>query len=525
MDLTDQKGAKRVAGANWLVREAGAYFPGVYEKAVHIVRAHILTDTKAIRILATHDFVDVYDHKRKAGEEWLVTIDETETHILDVHEEFVSNVELIVLTSRQFCYVVNPANEDGLVEFGKKELRKGESHFFLIPGEELEGEIKTVYVLNEHQSLLLRTTEEYTLAGEEYKAGQSFVINGPCEFIPETHIEVVEERTTIPLTDNEGIYVQNIFSGIVKLVKGPQTYSLGADEKLWEKHLDPKIEKLLKQSYVDAKRSKKGNMAYKEEDYHIEDRSKVITYKASLNTAVQLYNYQTNESRVIWGPNLAMLEPHEDITLLKLSGDQPKRENVIKSLALELGPTTMSDQLIVETSDHAKLTLSVCYKWYFDVNRQEPTDEEGNKMFMVSDFVGYVCRTLASRIRGVASSISYKDFNENYQAIVNNVIFKKDKDGVKIPFRFDVNNLVIDDVNCDQGLKPVDPEIERCLQKSLSLSFQIENDSKQLQAKYDADKMKQEKEGELQRDRLKNEIEHERQRISLEKDKSETRSV
>ena len=52
-----------------------------------------------------------------------------------------------------------------------------------------------------------------------------------------------------------------------------------------------------------------------------------------------------------------MLEPDECFTLLNLSGGKPKREGVIKTIALSLGPDFMTDIVIVETSDHARLSL------------------------------------------------------------------------------------------------------------------------------------------------------------------------
>lgn len=39
---------------------------------------------------------------------------------------------------------------------------------------------------------------------------------------------------------------------------------------------------------------------------------------------------------------------------------------MIKNLSLELGPTTMKDKIVVETSDHAKLFIQLSYKWYLD---------------------------------------------------------------------------------------------------------------------------------------------------------------
>jgi hypothetical protein len=43
---------------------------------------------------------DFYKIKRAAGEEWLVGINQAETHILDVNEEFVKEVIIITLTNR-----------------------------------------------------------------------------------------------------------------------------------------------------------------------------------------------------------------------------------------------------------------------------------------------------------------------------------------------------------------------------------------------------------------------------------------
>lgn len=53
------------------------------------------------------------------GEEWLVTLKDTETHILNVYEQLVAVVDVITLTSRQYCVVLDPV-EGGKPQFGKK---------------------------------------------------------------------------------------------------------------------------------------------------------------------------------------------------------------------------------------------------------------------------------------------------------------------------------------------------------------------------------------------------------------------
>ncbi len=132
-----EKGVKiHYAGENWLVKKVGAYFLGVNEELVDILQAYILTDKKAIHIRAINNYTDVYGNERRNGEEWLVTNADNQTHIIDVNEEFVKNVDLTVLTPRQYCVVLNPVKE-GKNQYGEKEIRTGETHFFLQPGESL----------------------------------------------------------------------------------------------------------------------------------------------------------------------------------------------------------------------------------------------------------------------------------------------------------------------------------------------------------------------------------------------------
>ena len=67
--------------------------------------------------------------------------------------------------------------------------------------------------------------------------------------------------------------------------------------------------------------------------------------------------------------------------------------------------------------------------------------------------------------------------------------------GKRRPFLFKTNNLVIEDVSCDEGLVPVDKSIEESLNKSLSQSFEIQSRAQKLQAEFSAMKLQQEKNG------------------------------
>ncbi len=85
----DRNDTPRRAGEEWLVREEGAYLPGVDEEVQDIIDAYILTEQKALHLKAKRTFNDIFGRQRKAGDEWLVTFEDAEIHIPDVYEEVV----------------------------------------------------------------------------------------------------------------------------------------------------------------------------------------------------------------------------------------------------------------------------------------------------------------------------------------------------------------------------------------------------------------------------------------------------
>ena len=102
----------------------------------------------ALHLKAVITFTDVYGIERKAGSEWLIEKSDTiHTHILDADEELVEEVWITVLTSTQYCIVLNPIDENNVPRYGAQELRKGECKFFLNPGERIDGSIKQMIVL------------------------------------------------------------------------------------------------------------------------------------------------------------------------------------------------------------------------------------------------------------------------------------------------------------------------------------------------------------------------------------------
>jgi len=498
-ETTDRTSKKRQAGEEWLHRKTGAYLPGVDEEIVETISAFILTDKKALHLRATRTFDDVFKKVRKAGEEWLVTLDDAETHIPDVYEQVVGEVKITTLTNRQYCVVVDPW-KDGRQLFGQKELRKGELSFFLKPGEKLENGTQPIYVLAEEEALLLRAKENFVDERKvERKAGDRWMLYGPTDFVPPTEVEIVQTRKSIPLDENEGIYVRDIRSGKVRAIIG-ESYMLKPNEELWKKETPKVVEDILAKDKADDNQGER-------------DKTRVITYRAPHNSAVQIYDYKEKKSRVVFGPELVMLGPDEHFTVVSLSGDHPKRPNVITSLALLLGPDFMTDIVVVETADHARLSLKLSYNWYFEVQKNKP--DQAAKIFQVPDFVGDSCKAIASRVRGAVAGVSFDAFHKNSAKIICSSVFGVDETGkIKNRLAFSSNNLVITNIDI-QSVEPVDQRTRESLQKSVQLAIEITTKSQEASAKHESSRLEQEAMGRLERQKISDQAEAEKARKDL----------
>lgn len=510
-DFVDSNGTSRNTGEEWLVKNEGPYMPNVNEEIRETLDAHVLTNKVAIQLEALNTFTDHTGSLRRAGDQWIVTSVSSDTHITDVNERVVREVKITVLNSRQYCVVANPVDKYGKNQFGKRELRRGEASFFLQPGETLEKGIQNVYVLNPEEALLLRASEAFTDKDENgkvvnRKAGDRWMIFGPTDYVPNVNVEVLETRRSISLDDNEGIYVRDITDGSVKAITGPRLYRLEPNEQLWAKELPPAIEELLskdailqKEAYHHSADSSFGGIRSSTG----RDKTRVVTFRTPHNSAVQIFNYTEKDSRVVFGPDLVMLSPDEQFTMLSLSGAVPKRPNVIRALTLLMGPDFMKDVVVVETSDHARLSLMLSYNWFFDIDRDDKA--QAAKIFSVPDFVGDACKSLASKVRAAVASQTFDYFHKHSAAIIREAVFGVGEDGLpKTELTFETNRLCITNIDI-QSVEPVDSKTRDALQKSVQLAIEITTKSQEASAAHDAARLEQQARGILESKKIKDE--------------------
>jgi len=508
-EMTDRDGIPRETGEEWLNRTVGSYLPLAYEEVVTTVKAYVLTDKKALHVRALRTFTDAFKHKRLHGEEWLVYASDAETYIPDVSEEVVGVIPVTVLNSRQYCVILDPVGADGKPQLGKKKLIKGEKTFFLQPGEHLAKGIQDVYVLEEDEGLILRCTESFKEDGNVVRnPGDRWMIRGPKDYIPAVESEVILRRRAIPLDANEGIYVRDVKNGRIRSVIG-ETYLLTENEELWEKELSPQVEQLitLNPRFFEDKTAAQAAVPPR-------DKSKVVTYRVPHNACVQIYDYKAKKARIIFGPELVMLGPDEQFTVLNLSGEKPKVPNKIRAICLLLGPEFSSDVVTIESSDHARLSLRLSYNWHFQIDDRNDAKEVA-KLFSVPDFIGDFCKAVAAKIRGAVAGISFDDFHKNSAKVIRASVFGLDENKhVNKRLLFPQNNMVLTSIDI-QSVEPVDQRTRDALQKSVQLAIEITTNSQEAQAKHLASRTEQEAKGHLERQKITDEAEAEKERRNL----------
>jgi major vault protein len=204
-----------------------------------------------------------------------------------------------------------------------------------------------------------------------------------------------------------------------------------------------------------------------------------------------------------------MLGPDEQFTVLSLSGSTPKVPKQLNVIALLLGPRFSTDVVVVETADHARLSLKLSYNWHFDVPRDNKEQASAANIFSVPDFLGDFCKAIASRVRGSVAQRTFDDFHKHSAELIRTAVFGKDDDGVvRSSLRFRANNLVITNIDI-QSVEPVDSKTRDALQKSVQLAIEITTKSQEAGARHEAEKREQEARGQLERQKIEDEADAE----------------
>lgn len=241
-----------------------------------------------------------------------------------------------------------------------------------------------------------------------------------------------------------------------------------------------------------------------------------MTYPVADNSVVQIFDYKTRKTRCVFGPEMVLLQPSEEFTLLKLSGGIPKKECQEPTISIPLGQINFEDEIIVETNDHASIIMQLCYSGQFVFNRESG---DPNKMFSIQDFIGIAAKTIASRIRGIVSSVEYNEFHHNYSNIVKQAVFGKN--GF---YLFPENDFKV--MECDvksQSIK--DEEIREKLKNNTSMAIELKTRANELKYELQRKTIEEESKGKLVLQKLKDETRAADAQINLQRLKAQSDAI
>jgi len=139
----------------------------------------------------------------------------------------------------------------------------------------------------------------------------------------------------------------------------------------------------------------------------------------------------------------------------------------LRTLVLMLGPDFITDEIKVETCDHAVLNLRISYNNEFIVDKDD--EESVKKVFSIPDFIGYTCSIIGSRIREHVAQCTFDQFHRNSNAIIEEAVFHRNEKGeINKTLLLEANNMVVSNVDV-HSIEPADPSVLASLTKSVQM--------------------------------------------------------
>jgi regulator of protease activity HflC (stomatin/prohibitin superfamily) len=366
----------------------------------------------------------------------------------------------VIVPEHHYARIKNPVDPGtGEIQHGDVEIRIGPRRFPLFHGEELEG-IEKEFILTKYDGLLLKAKKDFG----EHKAGYGYLITGPATYIPSKHEQVIRQVKGIPLSDTDGLYVQNKTTGDVNLITGEeeeQIFFFKSDEQPYRKELtDDELAGLglVPQTSRDGVRILTRQAANAS---HLEDKSRALVLELEENEVVHIYD--GTDTRIEKGPKTTFLGPYERPKVLNLSGGRPIQQGALKVALLKLGPDFIYDRVTARTKDNAQLDVDVTYKWRFNLD-----DADLKKAFSIEDFVGYTAETLSSEIRSTAAQHDFEEFHANALQYVKDAVFGEGQ-GSRT---FEENGLEIFGIDVT-AITPSDKRIADKLHDAIKKNMQI----------------------------------------------------
>ncbi|MFN3200571.1 MAG: hypothetical protein ACE366_19385 [Bradymonadia bacterium] len=357
----------------------------------------------------------------------------------------------VVLGPKNFCVLFDADGNPRIVR-GPARVFPGPHDTFLQRGSRRR--VYDAYELGEHQALWLRIISPISkekLAGylpdgfkldqKHYAAGHELLVRGnPSVFFPFIEAEVVHPETREPHVGNShdevvidaigidqksGIYVRNLRSGKVTLIRGETSYLV---DPRFEKHVHRRVPVESWNLWIGHGEAHK--VITDGKDRYTPWAVSVIVPN---NEAVLITS--RHGRRVAMGPKTELLEFEEQLTPIKLSkGPSKDGRNVVRTCFLRVKGGRVTDTFEIESADFVRFRVKLGVAGHFEGDESE--------WFNVEDPVKLLADVLRARLRNTARTQPAIQLLSGLPSLVKATFFAEEQG-----FRFPENGMVIDTVD------------------------------------------------------------------------------
>ncbi|MBK9264522.1 MAG: hypothetical protein IPM54_32645 [Polyangiaceae bacterium] len=378
----------------------------------------------------------------------------------------------VVLSEKEYCVIVDAD--------GKREIKVGPARVFPGPYDTFMTEgsrnrIYDAYELLPQRALWLRVIAPikkadlaaklprgFELAKDEYFPGDELLLTGVSTFfVPFNEIEVLSPETGQAVVGNDharvfiealgidqksGIYVRDLATGEVRLVRGKQSYLVDPRKEVQVTRTVPTDDWNL---WVAA------NEPHKRTNRPI-TTPWALSVTVPNNTAVLVTS--ANSRRVVEGPCVTLLGYEESLTALSLSTGTPKSdENPLNTCFLRTVGNRISDKVTVETADFVKISVRLSYAVEFLADHKD-------RWFNHENYIQFIVDRLRSIMRSRCRSVSLSTLWPQLPAVLRDTLLGERKDGARPGRLFTENGTLLTEVEV-LGAEIEDREVAALMQK------------------------------------------------------------
>ena len=378
----------------------------------------------------------------------------------------------VVLGEKEYCVIVDAD--------GKREIKVGPARVFPGPYDTFmtigsRNRVYDAYELLPQRALWLRVIAPikradlaakvprgFELAKDEYFPGDELLLTGVSTFfVPFNEIECLSPETgqavvgndhsrvfieAIGIDQKSGIYVRDLATGEVRLVRGKQSYLV-----------DPRKEVQVTRTVP----ADDWNLWIAANEPHKQTQRAITTpWALSVlvpnNTAVLVTS--ANSRRVVDGPCVTLLGYEESLSSLSLSTGTPKSDDEpLRTCFLRTVGNRISDKITVETADFVKISVRVSYSVEFLPDHKE-------RWFNHENYIQFIVDRLRSIVRSKCRTMSLSTLWPELPAVFRDTLLGERKDGARPGRLFTENGTLLSEVEV-LGAEIEDREVAALMQK------------------------------------------------------------